>query len=152
MTQEVPHSHEGHHHPHPIDANAPHAEFSPRSEPITIAPPSPEAMQAGAVAWLAEQFVGGLVATAEAQGADVAKYLAEKCAIMSMMLASNNSEINILRGQLQAVAAENQDLHAKYDDCHCHDEDGPAIIGNENTGWPGPVNQGERPTTNGDHL
>ena len=88
-----------------------------------------EAIQAGAQVWLAREFVGGLIAMAQASDTDVADFLADKCVILAVRTATAESEVQVLRTQLQALATQNTELQQKVDDCPCHDEDVTVDVG-----------------------
>jgi hypothetical protein len=115
-----------HHHPQPVQMPQP-------------APPPTEAIQAGAQTWLAREFVGGLIAMAQTHEVDVADFLAEKCMILSLRAANGESEVEVLRAQLQALATENNELHRRLEECHCHDDESVTVIQVDgNTGHPHP--------------
>ena len=110
MTQH--HAHEGaeahhQHPPFPLEAEAP---FNMN-----------EAVAVGAQEWLAREFVGGLLAIADAQGADRTDFIADKCVLLAHRLANAESESRVLSTQLQVLVNENHELHRKIDDCGCHD-------------------------------
>jgi hypothetical protein len=137
-----PHAHEGaeaHNHPHdqpqgvpgisppplPLDPNQViHADGAmPRQQMIPSRTPHDEAVTAGATEWFAREFVGGLVAIAEARGQDVTDFLAEKCALLAMRLSHAEAELQVLKTQTQVLVNENNELHQKIDDCGCSHDD-----------------------------
>jgi hypothetical protein len=112
--------------------------------------PNQEAIAHGQSEWFAREFVGGLVAIAEARGVNVADFLAEKCALLAMRLSQAESEVRILATQAEVLASENAGLRAQVEDCGCHDEDLPAV---EITGAAAPPFEGpssEARVKNGD--
>ena len=168
-----PHAHEGAeahtHPPRPLNPNAAirmdgpvPADLTP-IEPVPAQPPfnMNEAVMVGAQEWLAREFVGGLLAIADAQGTERADFLADKCVLLAHRLANAESESRVLGTQLQALATENNDLHRKIDDCGCHEseeaEAALSVADNEKVQQSQPtvvidVVPGTQYTSNGDHA
>ena len=131
MTQH--HAHEGneaHDHPHPqgppplpLDTSQvfhattpPPPGITPEVEPVQMQNTFfNEIIAAKALDWFANEFIGGLVAVAEARGVKLEDFLAERCAILAMRVARLEGELTVVRTQAQAI--KNQ-----LDDCGCHDE------------------------------
>ena len=119
MPHEGPHDHPHVHPPMPmgadlIEAVSRESQPPPMSERAT-AILADEAIQEGARLWLAREFVGGLVAMAQATGINVVDFLAEKCMVLSMRTAVAESATETLQTRITA-------LDAKLAECNCHDE------------------------------
>jgi len=106
-----------HDHDHPQPVELPDAGVS-----------TTEAIQSGTQAWLAREFVGGLIAMAQSNDIDPGDFLADKCMILAMRAAAGEAEVEVLRGQLDAVLAQNGEYQRKLEDCHCHDEDSAVVV------------------------
>jgi len=107
MTNQMPH--QG---PHDHD----HGHDHPQMPPLTVQAQDvmAEAVHAGAEQWLAREFVGGLVALADAHGVNPADFLAEKCMLLSLRVALAESEVEVLRTRITV-------LDSKLAECGCDD-------------------------------
>lgn len=147
MTDHMPH--EGpHDHPHthpPLPMGTDLIEAARQSQPMPeVIPISDEAaIHSGAQHWLAREFVGGLIAMAQAVNHDVADFLAEKCMILSVRLAHAEAEVELLRTRITT-------LDARLAECGCHEPQAPVSV----PAQPGVIspyeNQDVAVTNNGD--